>query len=74
MYYVEVTYGNQSSDSFTFTLEYDKQLDLIELITILFSILGALIMISTLALVVWYKWIRILLFIRRHMGKYDEGL
>ena len=74
MYYVEVIYGNESSDPFTFTLEYDKQPDLIELITILFSILGALIVISTLALIVWYKWIRILLFIRRHMGKYDEGL
>jgi len=71
---VQVRYGDKVSDPAVFVLEFNIQDDLRRVVIILVSILAVLIVISLAVMVVWCYWIQIQLFIRRHLGKYDEGL
>ena len=86
-YDITVRYKNQISESFAFTLDYDRQFFTIDsnrpsdsiksihyhVITVVFLVLTVLVTISIPSIIIWYKWIQILLFIRRHWRKYDKG-
>ena len=71
-YHVSVNYANETGE-YDFILEFNRQEHLRKIVIILVSVLAVLIFISLAVMVVWCYWIQIQLFIRRHMGKYDEG-
>ena len=54
-------------------LEFNIENELRLLVTILVALLVALLAATLAVVLVRFYWIQIQLFIRRHLGKYDEG-
>ena len=71
-YKVWIRYRNLSSEA-VLNLKFNPEKELQAMVTILTSFLAILLVALFCFIVVWWNRIQILLFIRRHWGKYDQG-
>ena len=53
---------------------YDAAQDIRDMELQLICVIGGMVILLALVLAIWLNWIQILLFYKRHYGKYDEGI
>jgi len=73
IYSVQVRYKNLPSESKTISLKFNPRFELEKIVTGLCSALVVMLVILLFVFFLWYNWIQVQLFVRRHNGKYDKG-